>query len=236
MIARKPWEYGNEITNRDYLKHSDSFESIVKEISLTLNAATISDVCFRIEPPEDNMALIKLRCTRASWHIPVEPVVLDKFFNGIMGIRAQYYASPYQGRLMNRLLLNTLHDRLVDLAVASDPTVDLSLVRSSLAGESAKAWISEKGLNGKKIIRTSDLSLTEEELKNDWLDIARQVKSGSICNENYQLYCAAINGVRAPIPDQLEIKGAWLTQPDLVEYVTTDKRDRDCQLFMFGFT
>lgn len=85
------------------------------------------------------------------------------------------------------------------------------------------------------IIRASDLALVEEELQNDWLDLARAVKNGPIESEHFQLYSAAINGVRAPIADQFEVKGAWITHIDRCEYVTPDKRDRDCQLFMFGF-
>lgn len=61
------------------------------------------------------------------------------------------------------------------------------------------------------------------------------VKSG-IYNDEYQLYYAAVNGVHAPVPDQLEIKGAWLTSTRQLEYVTPPKRDRDCQIFMFGFS
>jgi hypothetical protein len=97
-------------------------------------------------------------------------------------------------------------------------------------------WISEKTLDGQKIIRASDLSLTEEEIQNDWLDLARSVKAGDIGSDQFQLYSAALNGVRAPIADRLEVKGAWITSKDRRDYVTPDKRDRDTQVFMFGFT
>ena len=136
---------------------------------------------------------------------------------------------------MNQRLLSLLVDPLVESAKALDSSVDLEFLHLSLSQPSAKAWISEKDLNGNKIIRASELELAEEEIQNDWLDLARAVKRGEY-NDQYQLCCAAINGVRAPMADQLEIKGAWLTHPDRCEYVTPDKRDRDCQLFMFGFT
>lgn len=150
-----------------------------------------------------------------------------------MGIRAQYYVSPYYGQKKNRLLISTLMDSLVSMPRNG---VDRSFLCLSLSQSSAKAWISEKNLNGDKIIRAGDLMLDEQSIQNDWLDIARDVKNGVYGGEDYQLYCAAINGVRAPIPDQLEIKGAWLTKSNRVEYVTPDKRDRDCQIFMFGFS
>ena len=81
--------------------------------------------------------------------------------------------------------------------------------------------------------------MVEEELKNDWLDVARKVaaalKQGKL-TAGQHLSVNAINGVRAPIADQLEVKGAWITHVDRCEYVTPGKRVRDCQLFMFGFT
>lgn len=50
------------------------------------------------------------------------------------------------------------------------------------------------------------------------------------------LFARSLCGIQAPIPDRLEIKGAWLTEEGNSEYVTPDKRDRDTQLFMFGFS
>lgn len=241
MITRKPWTYGSGITNRDYLKGGQSFDALVQEFSEALAGAEQSTIRFWMEPTAakysgDDPLLKRLKCLRASWCIPVDSTLLDKFFNGRMGIRAQYYESPYHGQFMNRLLLSRLQYRLVEFAQAIDPSIDTSFLNLSLTAASAKAWISEKDLTGRKIIRASDLTLVEEEIQNDWLDLARQVKSGTLGTEHYQLYSAAINGVRAPIADQFEVKGAWITHVDRCEYVTPDKRDRDCQLFMFGFT
>jgi len=241
MIARKPWTYGCDIKSRDYLKREESFESLVHEFAKELAVVNRQSVRFRMEPTNgkysgDDPLLKRLQCMRASWTIPLGSVLLDKFFNGRMGIRAQYYASPYHGSSMNRRLLSTLHNRLVELAREGDPSLDKDLLELSLTAPSAKAWISEKNLMGHKIIRASDLKLAEEELQNDWLDLARAVKNGAIGNEQFQLYSAAINGVHAPMADQFEVKGAWITHLDRCEYVTPDKRDRDCQLFLFGFT
>ena len=241
MITRKPWTYGCDIKNRNYLKSEESFGSLVQEFATALAEVNQQSVRFRMEPTNgkysgDDPLLKRLQCTRASWSIRLDSVLLDKFFNGHMGIRAQYYASPYHGGSMNRRLLSALHNRLVKLAQVADPSVDKDLLELSLNASSAKAWISEKNLAGQKIIRASDLALAEEELQNDWLDLARAVKNGALGKEHFQLYSAAINGVRAPIADQFEVKGAWITHVDQCEYVTPDKRDRDCQLFMFGFT
>jgi hypothetical protein len=242
MIARKPWDYGVDIKNRDYLKQDESFDSIIQELAAALAMVEQTAVRFCIEPKDglfsgDDLLLRRLQCRRPSWHILLDLTLLDKYFNGRMGIRAQYYHSPYRGHLMTHRLLSALKNRLVDVALAAQlPSVCKEFLELSLTQPSAKAWISERWFSGEKIIDPSDSTLSEEELQNDWLDVARAVKSGAVGSEYYHVCSAALDGVRAPLADQLEIKGAWITSEDCCEYVTPDKRDRDCQLFMFGFT
>jgi len=240
MIERKVWTYGTEIQNRNYLKDEQSFDELAQEIEAAVRESSVNVTRYRMEPSGsaysgDDPLLERLQCIRPGWWIEIEPALLDKLYNGLMGIRAQYYESPYHGLSMNQMLLSRLTDPLVKLAAEIDPTANSELLQLSLSKPSAKVWISEKDKNGNKIIRTSELELNGEEIQNDWLDIAIDVKNGKY-NDQYQLYSASINGVRAPIADQLEVKGAWLTSSDRCEYVTPDKRDRDCQLFMFGFT
>lgn len=240
-LFRKPWVYGRDVRNREYLQESSDFEALVEELEAAVFAATIADVRFRIEPTNgkyvgEDPFLKRLQCERASWTILLNPTLLDKFFNGRMGLRAQYYSSPYHGGLMNARLVSALRPRLLALAQDAAPAVDSLKVKLSLAAESAKTWISEKNVNGKKIFRASDLTLVEEELQNDWLELARAVNAGLVPQGQFQLYSAALNGVRAPIADQLEVKGGWLSREGQHEYVTLGKRDRDCQIFMFGFT
>jgi hypothetical protein len=225
------------VVNREYLKGNEPFDSLLQELEAAVAASDEHSVRFRIEPTDgkyggNDVLLKRLRCRRASWAIRLDSVLLDKFFNGLMGIRAQYYASPYHGAAMNSRLLSALRTRLVEIAQSADR----KFAELSVDAPSAKVWISEKTLNGQKVIRASDLSLTEEEIQNDWLDLARSVKAGDIGKDQFQLYSAAFNGVRAPIADQLEVKGAWITSEDRRDYVTPDKRDRDTQVFMFGFT
>ena len=240
MLSRRPWSYGCEVVNRGYLATNEPFDSLVQELEAAVAASSEQSVSFRIEPTDGkyggDVLLKRLHCRRASWKIPLHSILLDKFFNGLMGIRAQYYASPYHGAAMNTRLLSALRTRLVELARARDPSGDWKLIELSLDAGSAKAWISEKTVNGEKIIRASDLTLTEEELQNDWLDLAKAVRAGEVGNDQFNLYSAALSGVRTPIADQLEVKGAWITHEDRREYVTPDKRDRDTQIYMFGFT
>lgn len=241
MLARRPWSYGRDVRNREYLEAHQSFDSLVQELETALGTSNEQNVRFRIEPVDGKYsggdALLKrLNCRRASWWVQMDSILLDKFFNGVMGIRAQYYASPYHGAAMNARLLSALRTRLLGLAEIAAPSADRALIELSLDASSAKAWISEKSVGGEKVIRASDLTLTEEELQNDWLDLARAVKAGEIGKDQLQIYSAALNGVRVPVADQFEVKGGWITRTDECEYVTPDKRDRDTQVFMFGFT
>lgn len=240
-LFRKPWNYGRDICGREYLQADCDFDALVQELKDALESSSNEDVRFRLEPTnskygQDDPLLKRLQCRRASWAVRLDPKLLDKFFNGLMGIRAQYYATPYHGSAMNARLLSALRPRLLDLALQVNSQSDAKLVRDSLAADSAKTWICEKKLSGEKIIRASDLDLHEEEIQNDWLDLARAVKAGAAPQGQYQLYSAALNGVRAPIADQFEVKGGWITRDEQIEYVTPAKRDRDCQVFMFGFT
>ncbi len=242
ILQRKEWRYGTSIKNRDYLSQDQTFDALVDELSALLQDMDGSKIKFVIEPKDGKYKaadpLLKLlQCKRPAWWIPLNERALDKFFNGKMGIRAQYYVSPYRGRKKNQYILSKLTEDLIQAAsdeVLSKGGVDKGFLRASLSQPSAKAWISEKNINGEKIIRAGG-QFDDESIQNDWLDIARDVVNG-LHNDEYQLYYAAVNGIQAPVPDQLEIKGAWLTNFKLLEYVTPDKRDRDCQICMFGFS
>jgi hypothetical protein len=238
---RKEWTFGRHLTGRGYLNGPETFEQLADELCAALAAVEGSRVRFVVEPREgryekDDPLLKRLGCKRPAWWMALDGRLLDRFFNGIMGIRAQYHWSPYRGAAKNHLLISKLTDELVRLASSKQPDVDPVFLRRSLAQPSAKAWISEQDVEGRKVIRTSDLELDEQSIQNDWLDLARDVKNGLYDNENYDVHCAALNGIRTPLPDQMEVKGAWLTEGDLREYVTPAKRDRDCQTFMFGFS
>jgi hypothetical protein len=241
MLKRKEWKYGNNVKERDYLTADTPFEQLVEEICVSISNVSADKVRFRVEPERGRYTgtdpvLKKLGCQRPVWGLQLNPILLDRFYNGRGGIRAQYYMSPYHGQEENLCLISRLSNWLIELARFKDSSVDMDLLRTSLSKPSAKVWISERDIQGQEIIRASDLVLDEESIQNDWLDIAKKVKSDGYDSGEYQFYCAALNGVRAPIPDQLEIKGAWIDETREHEYVTSDKRDRDWQIFMFGFS
>ena len=242
IFQRKGWRYGANIKNRDYLSERGTFEDLVEEIRALLRITDSSKIKFAIQPKDekykDDDPLLKiLQCKRPAWWIQLDQTVLDKFFNGMVGIRAQYYVSPYHGQKMNQYLLSKLLEDLIQIAPKQELQqhgVDAGFLEMSLSQSSAKAWISENNLKGEKIILAGG-PFDDESIQNDWLDMARDVKNG-VYNDECQLYYAAVNGVQAPVPDQLEIKGAWLTGTKRLEYVTPGKRDRHLQVFMFGFS
>jgi hypothetical protein len=220
------------------LTASQDFAGFAAELAAAVASAEDCDVRCQIEQPNKSSgdALLKrLQCRRATWTIRIEPVLLDKFFNGAMGLRAQYYVNPYHGAFQNARLILLLRDTLLCHA-RELPVTELATVRKSLGASSAKVWIAERNLKGEKIIRASDLTLVEDEIQNDWLDVARAVKTGSVDSAHYHLYSAALSGVRTPVADRLEVKGGWMTSAPVREYVSPAKWDRDTQVFMFGFT
>ena len=200
MFQRKEWRYGTNIKNRDYLSQGQSFEDLAEELSAGLPDRT--KIKFVVEPKDgkhkDNDPLLKvLQCKRPAWWVQLDERILDKFFNGRMGIRAQYYVSPYHGQKKNQYLLSKLMDDLIRMVPEEDLRkngVKTGFLKASLSQPSAKAWISEKNLRGKKIIRAGG-QFDDESIQNDWLDIARDVKNG-VYNDECQLYYAAVNGIQ----------------------------------------
>src|SRR5687768_16471829 len=96
-LARKPWTYGHDIRGREYLSADSDFEALVQELKVAFINTSDADVQFRLEPScgkysQDDPLLKRLQCRRASWTARLDTKLLDKFFNGLMGIRAQYYA------------------------------------------------------------------------------------------------------------------------------------------------
>jgi hypothetical protein len=182
MLQRKEWKYGSKVKDREYLAVDIPFENLVHEIYDSISSVTSDKVRFLIEPEKGKHGvgdplLKKLKCRRPVWRLQLNPVLLDRFYNGRGGIRAQYYMSPYHGQKENLRLLSRLSDRLVELARFKDSAADIDLLRTSLSKPSAKAWISERDIQGQKIIRAGDLELDEESVQNDWLEIAKEVKS-----------------------------------------------------------
>src|SRR5260221_10637724 len=151
MFQRQAWKYGEHIQNRNYLEDDKSFDELAQEMVNAAEGVDKSRVSYQMEPPNNDQLLIELRCSRPSWRIQFDSKLLDEFFNGIMGIRAQYYISPYVGREKNLSLLSSLKDQLIKLATSIDCAADRTFLQMSLQKSSAKVWICEKDLSGNKL-------------------------------------------------------------------------------------
>jgi len=160
MLKRKEWTYGKNIKDRDYLLEEASFDDIVRDICKSISCIGSDQVMFVSEPvggkyEESDPLLQKLKCQRPVWRLQLNPVLLDRFYNGRSGIRAQYYMSPYHGLNENLRLISRLSDRLVELARFRGSAADIDLLKTSLSKSSAKVWISERDIHGQKIIRAT---------------------------------------------------------------------------------
>ena len=205
---------------------------LVDDMVLAVQNVDADNLTYRSEFPNGNgdKLLSRLECMRATWEIALDSRLLDRYFNGLMGLRAQYYISPFFGRHQNHVLLQKLKPSLLDAVGISD----LFFAERSLENPSAKAWISEKSIDGKSLFDYSVNAPDSELIQNDWQYAAEGIPDAAgIYSTN--LYSRCYQGVQAPIPDRLQIKGAWLTT-DFLEYIEASKRDRDIELFMFGFS
>jgi hypothetical protein len=156
--------------------------------------------------------------------VQVGAEVCDLFYNAPDGLRGRYWQSPDHGFAATRHLLGMLSPALLSFAEQYPPTpsgkaapMDLPDVRASLEAPSAKIWPRERDDN-------SDSLLAEQEL----------VVPRWVAHEE----CAEFNKGewrKAPIGDELEIKGALLGT-DGTEYLPEGKRNRSCQIHRSGYT
>ena len=149
-------------------------------------------------------------CNRASFPLQVASSVYDAFFNSGKGYRAQYAISPSVGAAANRSLLQALEPMLV--AVVAQPSqVPLSLVRRSLRGVDAKVWILEA-------------------------DVEQQLSDPipSLAYAPWEFDSPNGQGLRAPVGNLLEVKGAWL-DPAGVERRDPTKENRAVRINKSGF-
>ena len=133
------WEYqchGVCVDERlQALRGSPSFEDIVTQLDREM-----SIVCYHKEP-----CRARSEYSRAIFCVEVTHELFDVFFNSPTGYRGAYFESPEQGRIANRLLLNTAMPKLVTWEHANCPDKkEPDFVAKSLSEESAKAWLAEE--------------------------------------------------------------------------------------------
>ena len=107
----------------------------------------------------------------------------------------------------------------------------IEAIRQSLAAESAKIWINERGARTQ---RGDDvLELQAGLLVEPWLKTAREYVANPAAYLGQEIL--AVDGVKAPIGTILEVKGAFVDK-DCNEHIPVNKIDRAQQIHLYGFT
>ena len=198
------------------LSANQSFEQLAEKIASKAGVISASIEPCRTPPPSaPRMAQVVFRIT-------VERDELDRFHNGLDGLRARYWSSPQAGDRATRLLIDLLEPTLLATPVTAFAKkawpMNQGDVQASLRKPSAKAWVTESE-EGKSLIdanNTCRLSVHRWE-ENEHLQPEKRLWRWT--------------------PDHgcLDIKGALITR-DHVEFVPESKRDRAIQIHRFGWT
>ena len=225
------WTFGDAIdpARLVYLEDPLPFDQQIEQLSSQLEEPTLIE--YWIETGDRGRAM---KCIRPVFHLRVSNNLSDMFYNARTGYRAQFYIDPMDGQNWNRWAIDYLIDRLVKITEIQDPikgtnTLTIEQVRMSLAAASAKMWIFEKDSDGNKIVGKSNPELVYELFVPRWWPEAR-----TAVEENRD--SKALDGILAPLPWKLDIKGGFLDQKEWTERVPVDKVDRAIEIHRYGFT
>jgi len=133
-LSAGSWALGPtvEAKRRARLLQSPAFESLVEELNHTFQ---IERVQYQWAPGNQlgHRCIVILRAASE---------VLDRFFNSASGYRAQYLAHPNTGDRANRLVIDTLHTKVVHAIAERNPgKAEREFAEASLAHAWAKVWI-----------------------------------------------------------------------------------------------
>ncbi|MEZ5593561.1 MAG: hypothetical protein R3F53_23790 [Gammaproteobacteria bacterium] len=146
-------------------------------------------------------------------YIPLSEEVFDQLFNGRSGYRAQYYLSPEEGVLFNRLLLDALVPIIRRAYDSNEIEAELNALESSLAAPHAKLWVYD------------EKSAFDAAVPNS-LNPARWVQNG------------VTRGRKAPLPHHctVDVKGSFIEPNTGKIFVDEYKLERPLDLFNRGYT
>jgi hypothetical protein len=201
------------------LRYEEIADSIVSEAKVLEKPTVI--------PYRDARSPAARRARQVVFQVWVSRKNCDLFFNAPDGLRGRYWQSPDLGFLATRRLIEALKQILVQAArdsgmcdrSAHAGNITLGQVGASLEAFSAKVWLREKDARG-SISISSPAGLQ--------LNVPRWVENEPSGGKN-RLWRWT------PDDRNLEIKSALL-DPDGVEYIPEGKRDRSCQIHLYGFS
>jgi hypothetical protein len=207
-------------SRRLYIDGGRSFEGIA-----SLIVAKCEITKYWIEPLRDKPTGFP-NFDQACFRLRVSNEAFDLFHNAPNGLRGRYWQSPDVGFLATRYLIDALKPKLVAYAYknpaivekkASDMTLDE--VRASLDVPSAKVWIREKDDEKCLIISTTDEAR---------LIVPRWEKNEEVKPEKFWRW--------TPGAGEIEVKGGLIRDGGKQEHVPEIKRDRSCQIHLYGHT
>jgi hypothetical protein len=226
MDYRAAWTYARLSQDRiDLLNSSPFFRKIVERL---VDEVDVGKSEFTIDRgrtfPVDG-------ALRPVWFVSFDPSLVDWFFNGPCGYRAQYYSSPENGLNANSFLLRETEQKLVQIAKRSDfeymdPDhgrlhMDRDTLQTSLRQGSAKVWGDESKGELNDVISGGQNS-EPQILAERWMVNA---------DANAQ---KALWGIQAPIIETLKFHGAFLKNG--IEIVPPNKIHRSEDIYYFGFS
>lgn len=212
---------GLPFERRFYLNSQNSFENIAGLIAAEAKVQRVE-----IRPFESTRDKQEKTARQIVFRVKVSSKNCDLFYNAPDGLRGRYWQSPDAGFLATRCFIDVVKSALLYWAKDATPTkvgnrtraMSIDEMQASLDASTAKVWPCETDWDGNQMPYKGkpQLSVRRWEL-----------------NE--------ATGPKGPLwrwtPDNsdLEIKGALL-DPEGREYIPESKRDRSCQIHLYGFT
>jgi hypothetical protein len=105
-----------------------------------LVASQMEVACCHFQPCDDHSDF-----GRVAYCIRVSNELFDLFFNSPHGYRGAYFRSPGAGIDANRILIDTLTPKLLEVTGDGATPEEADRLRESLLSGSAKAWLAEHG-------------------------------------------------------------------------------------------
>ncbi len=179
----------------------------VFEQILDLVHSEISNIEY-IPEQGDCQELKDLGCKRASWFFDVKPTTFDLLFNGINGLRGQYYLGSDLGICKNHELILMLKHKLLE-TISDNAWLTQIESEISLNHLWARFWIDEAQAHWDDDV----------EINNAWIP---HPELGYI-------------GKEAPTGTRVYINGAWINSQGKA-YLFSKKKNRSYDIFKYGFS
>lgn len=221
--SRNEWSTETLPSERQvYLQHPIAFEEIVSRIAAN---ATFYDA--KIIPFDTYQNKQEQAARQITFRVKTSPQDCDLFYNSQDGLRGRYWQSPDIGFMATKYFIDSLKSRFLEFCMIHTPivlgkktkTMGADEIAASLYGSSAKVWPCEVVSQG---IRDIAYENRPQLFVSRW-------------KENEEKARQPRQWRWSPCDRDLEIKGA-LIDPQYQEFIPSDKRDRSCQIHMYGFT